>query len=291
MRDLLHGLGSRLLQSQYSFVTVTPATHARYLSTRDEARNLRDLYGWNLKASPAFLATLDDGLRPEALFDEGRATVRYSSLEDGLFLHSGFPTTAHDAVFFGPDTYRFVTFLHRVLSLRPRARRLVEIGCGSGAAAIACARYADETCAGDINARALEYSAINAALNGAAVDIRESDVLAGFTGEFDVVIANPPYLVDEDARMYRDGGGALGLDLPLRIIDEGASRLAPGGLLVVYCGTPVLDGHDPLRAAIYARFPDARYEELDPDVFGEELTRPAYAAADRIAVVGICIAR
>jgi len=29
------------------------------------------------------------------------------------------------------------------------------------------------------------------------------------------------------------------------------------------------------------------YFELDPDVFGEELENPPYAAADRIAVVGL----
>jgi hypothetical protein len=29
------------------------------------------------------------------------------------------------------------------------------------------------------------------------------------------------------------------------------------------------------------------YEEIDPDVFGEELDRPAYATADRIAAVGL----
>ena len=289
----LLGLGRRLQERGYSFVTVTPATHARVLATRSEAKDLRDLFGWNLPASPALLASLDPELRPAEAFEgaRARATVRYSSLGSGLFVHSGFPTTARDAVFFGPDTYRFISFLRRVLSARPRARRLVEIGCGSGAAAIACADRADEICAGDINPRALELTAVNAALNGVRVDIRHSDVLAGFDGEFDLVIANPPYLVDDDARLYRDGGGALGLDLPLRIIDEGAARLSPGGLLAMYCGTPVIDGRDPLLAAVLSRFPDAVYEELDPDVFGEELARPAYAAADRIAVVGICITR
>ena len=29
------------------------------------------------------------------------------------------------------------------------------------------------------------------------------------------------------------------------------------------------------------------YEEIDPDVFGEELDRPAYRHVDRIAVVGL----
>src|SRR5207248_934976 len=36
-----------------------------------------------------------------------RSLVRFSSLGDMLLVHSGFPTEAPDAVFFGPDTYRF----------------------------------------------------------------------------------------------------------------------------------------------------------------------------------------
>jgi hypothetical protein len=31
------------------------------------------------------------------------------------------------------------------------------------------------------------------------------------------------------------------------------------------------------------------YEEIDPDVFGEELERPAYAHVDRIAAVGLTV--
>lgn len=33
------------------------------------------------------------------------------------------------------------------------------------------------------------------------------------------------------------------------------------------------------------------YDEIDPDVFGEELEQPAYAAAHRIAAVGLVVTR
>jgi hypothetical protein len=33
------------------------------------------------------------------------------------------------------------------------------------------------------------------------------------------------------------------------------------------------------------------YTEIDPDVFGEELDRPPYDRADRIAVVGVTVDR
>jgi hypothetical protein len=55
----------------------------------------------------------------------------------------------------------------------------------------------------------------------------------------------------------------------------------------------VLDGSHPLRdalAPILATRPcRARWTELDPDVFGEELAAPPYDRADRIAVVSLVV--
>jgi hypothetical protein len=104
-------------------------------------------------------------------------------------------------------------------------------------------------------------------------------------------MANPPYLVDDDRRLYRHGGGELGISLALRIAEEGLPRLRPGGRLILYTGTPILNGADPLieslQPSLQLYASHFVYEEIDPDVFGEELDRPAYANADRIAAVGL----
>src|SRR5690606_35077169 len=64
------------------------------------------------------------------------------SLEGELFIHSSFPTTQQDAVFFGPDTYRFVYHLKQYLATEPRPfKRAAEICCGTSAAAISIAKY------------------------------------------------------------------------------------------------------------------------------------------------------
>jgi methylase of polypeptide subunit release factors len=146
----------------------------------------------------------------------------------------------------------------------------------------------------DINHAALRHARINAALAGArAVEVVESDVLAGVTGPIDVVIANPPYLADPGRRLYRDGGGALGFDLSLRIVQEALARLEPGGQLVLYTGSPVVAGQHPLRASLApvlaTRSCRSSWEEIDPDVFGEELDAPAYRDVDRIAVVALVV--
>ncbi len=107
----------------------------------------------------------------------------------------------------------------------------------------------------------------------------------------DRVIANPPYLVDERARAYRDGGGDFGAALSLRITHEALARLAPGGSLLLYTGAAVVDGVDTFRRDVVPIIEGFNasytYVEIDPDVFGEELGTSAYAAVDRIAAVAL----
>src|SRR5438105_7016775 len=76
-----------------------------------------------------------------------RSNVRFSTLGDQLFVHSGFPTEQADAVFFGPDTYRFARFIRHSLGSmkRPgnlRRLRILDIGAGSGAGGIRAAAFA-----------------------------------------------------------------------------------------------------------------------------------------------------
>ena len=65
--------------------------------------------------------------------------------------------------------------------------------------------------------------------------------------------------------------------------------------MLLYTGSPIVDGEDALLTALAEAIDEAgctlRYEELDPDIFGEELDGKAYAAAgvERIAAVGAVI--
>jgi hypothetical protein len=58
----------------------------------------------------------------------------------------------------------------------------------------------------------------------------------------------------------------------------------------LYTGAPIVEGVDVLREGLLALAATAgaslAYEELDPDVFGDELDGAAYAHVDRIAVIG-----
>jgi release factor glutamine methyltransferase len=286
-------IGRWLHDSGYAFTTVTPETHRRVVARKPRAENVRDVFGWSLPFAPSLLPPrILDGLRAaDAVVARGEliaSTVRYASLGKHLFAHSAYPTTDERAVFFGPDTYRFCAFLARCAF---GANTVVDIGCGSGAGGISLAERVDRIILADINPRALVFARVNAALAGLAdrVTIVESDLYAKIEGSFDLVVANPPYIIDPAHRTYRDGGGDLGTELGLRMVREALPRLAPGGRVLLYTGSPIVDGVDRVVSALRALSPHVTYEELDPDVFGEELETPAYAGVERIAAVGACV--
>jgi methylase of polypeptide subunit release factors len=302
----LLALGGALQTAHYRHITVTPATHARVLGNPPAARpvNLADVFGWSRPFREAELAPeIINLMRAAGVLkadgDRWRSLVRASTLGDQLYFHSAYPTSAEDAVFFGPDTYRFVRALRAELgspSAGHAIRRAADIGCGAGPAAITIALHAPdaEVLALDINDEALRITGVNAALAGAAnVRALRSDLLDACAGQFDLIVANPPYLLDPGERAYRHGGGELGAGLSVDIVQAALGRLAAGGRLLLYTGVAIVDGADPfleritpLLAAAGARW---HYEEIDPDVFGEELDEAQYSRperrVDRIAAV------
>lgn len=151
----------------------------------------------------------------------------------------------------------------RALIPRPETEQLVglvlgepgwstlwDIGTGSGVIAISLALKRPEAVisAGDLSVDALALARENATRHGLAdrVDLRQSDLLAGFVGPADAIVANLPYIpagdldglsreVQHDPPMALDGGPD-GLDLIRRLAAEASAKLAPGGLLALEIG-------------------------------------------------------
>lgn len=297
-----HALLAALEERGYRFVTPTPATHARVIARRDQARDLRDALGWSLPFSattidPEIVDLLRGADLLEARGDMLVSNVRVSSLGNHLLLHSGYPTTARDAVFFGPDSYRFAGFLEAELPKLSRREHLVDFGAGSGVGAIVAAKHADGVSLLDINPNALRLARANAL--HAEISFRISGAerwrflnagaLQAVEGAIDCIIANPPYIADPAHRAYRDGGGMHGGELSMAWAREAAARLQRGGAFLLYTGSAIIGGEDKLKAALFEALEgfDVAYREIDPDVFGEELERQDYADVDRIAVVGL----
>lgn len=292
----LFELGRALEQSHYEFVTITPESHRRHnLRPLEVPPTLRDIFGWSRpfhrRDLPLALYQLADAAG--ILVESGPrfvSAVRFSTASGRLFVHSAYPTIDSDSVFFGPDTYRYLRFLDQATGIEGRLG--VDIGCGSGAGGIAVAGAIDAVVLADINPRALQLARINSRLASATnVYVAAADVLMPFARRFDLLISNPPYLRDHLVRAYRDGGGKLGEGLSVRIVESAEHSLRPGGRLLLYTATAFVDGRDTFRTAIdpilRSSFKRVRYEEIDPDVFGEQLERPDYAPVDRLAVIGL----
>ena len=294
--DTLLDLLTYLKQRDYRFHTVTPSTHARVLARpAPAAPTLRDVFGWNRPfAEDQVDGELLDVMRRAGILhrhaDGAISALRVASLGEDLFLHSAFPTDASDAVFFGPDTYRFVRFMAE--RWPASARHVVDMGAGSGAGGIAASRLAPAAAITlvDINANALRLARLNALAAAVTAQLRQDRTLPAGA---DVVVANPPYMMDSGRRAYRDGGDLFGGGLALDWARQALGRLAPGGTLLLYTGASVVRGAVPLAAALQSACAEAHapceIEEIDPDVFGEELEQPAYAEVERIAAIGAVI--
>ncbi|MEJ7934838.1 class I SAM-dependent methyltransferase [Sphingobium sp. AN558] len=286
---------------EYRFVTISPASHRRVLARRvgQPGHSLHDVLGWSMPFGPGTIdPQVESLLRNAGALDEAgsgmyRSRVRVSAVHHRLFLHSAYPTDAEDAVFLGPDSYRFADLVSRELARTPLApaARIVDIGTGSGVGAIVAADMtpAAEVFMTDINSRALELAQVNAQAAGLAITAREGRNLDGFDGLVDLAIANPPYVIDPARRAYRDGGEQKGGQISLEMTRSALSALKPGGQCILYTGSAIVNGADLLKAALVDLAIELdcrlRYDELDPDVFGEELENPDYQDVDRIAVV------
>jgi release factor glutamine methyltransferase len=134
------------------------------------------------------------------------------------------------------------------------APRIVDVGTGSGAIAIALAANLPRATVAAVDASddALAVAAANVAAHGLGerVTVRRGDLLAGCgPGSFDAVVSNPPYVAEGDLATLmpevRDHepraalvAGPDGLDAIRRLVPQAARALAAGGLLVFEIGGP-----------------------------------------------------
>lgn len=161
-------------------------------------------------------------------------------------------TVTKDVLIPRPETEGLVV---RTLDLgKPAAApRIVDVGTGSGAIAVAVAKRlpAATLAASDLSAAALAVARANADRHGVAdrIEFVEADLLAHprLAGPWDVIVSNPPYVrEDEFAALPRDVrdheprgalvAGPTGIEVVARLAAEAAERLAPGGWLLVEIG-------------------------------------------------------
>jgi release factor glutamine methyltransferase len=131
------------------------------------------------------------------------------------------------------------------LELSTVGQRVLELGTGSGAVAIAIARESGAAVtAVDVSADALKLAKSNAAALGAAVTWLSSDWFTAIAGRFHLIVSNPPYVAAGDAHLIdlchepavALVGGTDGLAALRHIVREAPAYLEPGGWLILEHG-------------------------------------------------------
>ena len=134
------------------------------------------------------------------------------------------------------------------------APRLLEVGTGSGAIALALAgeRPDATVVATELSPRALAFAARNRARQPLAVASRvhlvHGDLATALKGPFDALVSNPPYIAEsERPELPRDVldhephlalfAAREGMAVVARLIDDGARVVAPLGLLALELGS------------------------------------------------------
>src|SRR5436190_6335813 len=151
----------------------------------------------------------------EALETTGLATVADEVVPRVRILPIGRLLVTADGYTQGDDPADYVAVysptsrLCDSLTPRPRVARALDVGTGSGIHALLAAAHADRVVATDVNARALAFTELNAALNRIRnVECRPGSLFEPVAGEtFDLITCNAPYVVSPESRWaYRDSG-------------------------------------------------------------------------------------
>lgn len=142
-----------------------------------------------------------------------------------------------------PDTETLVEW---AIECTPLNGRLIDLGTGSGAVALAIKRTrADvKVSAVDFSADALAVAKANAQRLKIDVTFNQSSWLEHAAGQFDVIVSNPPYIALNDSHLAALThepqqalvSGADGLDDIRAIIQQTPAHLAPGGWLMLEHG-------------------------------------------------------
>ncbi|HXC76070.1 MAG TPA: class I SAM-dependent methyltransferase [Candidatus Acidoferrum sp.] len=142
------------------------------------------------------------------------------------------------------------------LTVRRRVQKALDLGTGGGIQALLVANHSKEVVAVDINPHALYFAELNAALNRVDnIELRLGSWFEPVKGErFDIITANPPYVISPDSTfIYRDSGMPAD-SLCRQLVQDMPTYLQEGGfghILISWALATDEDWSRPLRRWVH----------------------------------------
>jgi release factor glutamine methyltransferase len=145
-----------------------------------------------------------------------------------------------------PETELLVERSIKWLKFHPHQRNAIDVGTGSGCIGISLAKHISDLhmVMTDISCQALEVAQVNAVKHGvsARLEFIRANLLDGIVGPFDLICANLPYIPSKLLKILPVGGkeprtaldgGFSGTELIGKLLEQGRSQLASGGLILL----------------------------------------------------------
>ena len=119
------------------------------------------------------------------------------------------------------------TFLLADCIKQYRGRQALEIGVGSGLLLGLLEKNFQSVAGSDIDLRALEHCK-----DTSAAMLACCDAASAFSGTFDLIVTNPPYLPDDQVRDTTVHGGPVGIELTIHFVKSAMPLLARDGRML-----------------------------------------------------------
>jgi release factor glutamine methyltransferase len=133
-----------------------------------------------------------------------------------------------------PDVYKPLENEHACAEYCREGDKVLDLGCGSGVAAVFCAPKVRELLAVDISPSAVRNTEENCRLNKLSnVAVKQSDMFSCVEGKFDLILANPPYIEAEFEKEEEQFATSTRY-LPILFSQVGKHLAGDGRLLIQY---------------------------------------------------------